>query len=194
MAKQPNVSSETEDERGRLCSSNLRQIGYTAPENMAKVPTKEALRAELILHVEAELAAAVLAQRTTREGATHEQAKPENDKDTRALEQSYLARGQAKRVEELTSGLQNVANMKIRAFGTDAPIALSALIHLMEDEQTRILFMCPAGGGTALGKSAAVVTTPDSPLGRALLGRTCGEVVDVVIAGKKRELEITKVE
>jgi len=41
------------------------------------------------------------AQRTVVEGATHEENKPENDKDTRALEQSYLARGQAQRVVEL---------------------------------------------------------------------------------------------
>jgi hypothetical protein len=160
---------------------------------MAKVPSKETLRAELVVHIEAELAAAVLAQKTTREGATHEQAKPENDKDTRALEQSYLARGQAKRVEELGADLHNVAGMQIRTFASEAPIALSAIIHITEDEQTRVLFMCPAGGGTALGNGAAIVTTPDSPLGRALLGQTAGEVVEAVIAGKKRELEIVRV-
>ena len=36
--------------------------------------------------------------RETARGATHEEAKPEDDKDTRALEQTYLARGQAERV------------------------------------------------------------------------------------------------
>jgi hypothetical protein len=54
---------------------------------MAKIPEKSVLLSELVSKVEIELAAAVLAQKTTHEGATHEQAKPENDKDTRALEQ-----------------------------------------------------------------------------------------------------------
>ena len=45
--------------------------------------------------VAADLASLQRAHRATVEGATHEEAKPENDKDTRALEQSYLARGQS---------------------------------------------------------------------------------------------------
>ena len=43
----------------------------------------------------ADLATLEKAQHATQAAATHEEAKPENDKDTRALEQSYLARGQA---------------------------------------------------------------------------------------------------
>jgi transcription elongation GreA/GreB family factor len=159
-----------------------------------KLPSKEALRAELIEKLEVELAAAVQAQKTTIEGATHEQAKPENDKDTRALEQSYLARGQAKRVDELSAGLRNAVGMKVRAFESGAPIALSALIDVQEEEHMRVLFMCFAGGGVTLAQGAVTVTTPDSPLGRALLGRAEGDVVEVVIAGKKRELEITRVQ
>jgi Transcription elongation factor, GreA/GreB, C-term len=159
---------------------------------MAKLASKESLRAELIAGVEADLAAAMQAQKTTREGATHEQAKPENDKDTRALEQSYLARGQAKRVDELTTSLQNAVNMKVRPFGESDPIALSALIDVEEDGESRILFMCPSGGGSMLS-GGVVVTTPESPLGRALLGKTAGDVVETQIAGKQRELAISKV-
>ena len=51
--------------------------------------------------VSADLATMSAAQRAVVDGATHEENRPENDKDTRALEQSYLARGQAQRVVEL---------------------------------------------------------------------------------------------
>jgi len=56
-------------------------------------PTKPTLKAELLALLAADLDTLERAHRATTEGATHEEAKPENDKDTRALEQSYLARG-----------------------------------------------------------------------------------------------------
>ncbi|MCE9575491.1 MAG: transcription elongation factor GreAB, partial [Deltaproteobacteria bacterium] len=60
--------------------------------------SKAELKAELVRVVEAALATAVAAHQAATEGATHAEAKPENDKDTRALEASYMARGQAVRV------------------------------------------------------------------------------------------------
>ena len=57
----------------------------------AQVTTnKTALRTELAALLAADLETLEKAHRATREGVTHEDAKPENDKDTRALEQSYL--------------------------------------------------------------------------------------------------------
>ena len=55
--------------------------------------TKTQLRDELLAVLAAQLAVADRAHQASLEGATHEEAKPENNKDTRALEQSYLARG-----------------------------------------------------------------------------------------------------
>ena len=52
---------------------------------------KNALRDELVARVAEELEALERAHRAVMEAATHEEAKPENDKDTRALEQSYLS-------------------------------------------------------------------------------------------------------
>ena len=42
-------------------------------------------------HVEGEIATMRKAALDAAEGATHAEAKPENDKDTRAIEASYLA-------------------------------------------------------------------------------------------------------
>jgi len=72
-------------------------------------PSKQALRDELARVLAADLDVRERAHRAAREGATHEEAKPENDKDTRALEQSYLARGEALRIEELRAGLADVS-------------------------------------------------------------------------------------
>ena len=69
-----------------------------ATKNTAKRPARKALKAELLGKLEETLRTLEAAHADTREAATHAEAKPENDKDTRALEQSYLARGQAMRI------------------------------------------------------------------------------------------------
>ena len=73
---------------------------------MPDLPSKESLKRDLVRLLAADLETLERAQQAAIEGATHEEAKPENDKDTRALEASYLARGQAMRLEELRAGLK----------------------------------------------------------------------------------------
>ena len=155
---------------------------------------KTALKDELVAKLAASLAVLERAYKVAREGATHEEAKPENDKDTRALEQSYLARGQALRIEELRSGLADVTALALRDFNT-GPAALGALVTVDEDGEQSSFFLAPHGGGERLGAGGAVqVLTPQSPLGRALLGRRQGDELDVSIAGKQRELRVVRVE
>src|SRR4029078_794252 len=97
------------------------------------------------------------AQQATREGATHEDAKPENDKDTRALEQSYLARGQARRVAELRTAILDVEAMAWVASGEAQPVALGALVSVEEEGQGSLLFLAPHGGGSALSNGSVQV-------------------------------------
>lgn len=154
--------------------------------------SKEELKAELVALVSADLAAAERVQDAAREGATHEEARPENDKDTRAIEQSYLARGQARRVEDLRAELGQAEAMVLRAFPEGAPIALGALFVALDDEREREFFMAPARGGATLS-TGAVVVTPSSPVGRAVLGKTVGEEVEINAGGRKRVLEILSI-
>jgi transcription elongation GreA/GreB family factor len=156
-------------------------------------PEKRALLDELTRLVRADLDAAERAQRETVAGATHEEARPENDKDTRALEQSYLARGQAQRVEQLGAELAELAALRPRAFSEGDPVALGALVTVEEDERSRLLLIAPARGGTELSGNVQVVT-PTSPLGRALLGARAGEFREVRLPQKSRELAIVRVE
>src|SRR3954463_16179807 len=86
--------------------------------------------------VSADLATMSAAQRAVVEGATHEENKPENDKDTRALEQSYLARGQAQRVVELQGELNQLKAMELRSFSAETAIALGALVVVDDGKDT----------------------------------------------------------
>jgi hypothetical protein len=131
--------------------------------------------------IEQDLAVATEAQRRTQSGATHEESKPENDKDTRAVESSYLARGQAQRVVELTHDLNTASALELRLFGAETPIAVTACVGLDDGERTTFFFLAPVGGGSTLDVDGTPVRvlTPASPLGRALLGQTLGSDVEV---------------
>jgi len=150
---------------------------------------KAKLRAELLAVVEQALEAARGAYAAAIEGATHPEARAENDKDTRGLEQSYLARGQAQRVAELEAGVANVAAMALRRFGAGDPVASGALVGVEEGGARTHYFVAPAGGGSVLAGDVQVIT-PVSPLGRALAGKRIGDEVELKIGGKARELEI----
>jgi transcription elongation GreA/GreB family factor len=155
--------------------------------------TKAELKEELIGIIAADLRTLEKAHRATVEGATHEQAKPENDKDTRALEQSYLARGQAKRAEELREGLAALKIMEVQPFSPDQPVGLGALVTADEGKRTVKFFIALHGGGARLANGTVQVVTPRSPLGEALMGKKVGDDCEIQTGGTRRELELVDI-
>jgi transcription elongation GreA/GreB family factor len=152
---------------------------------------KAELKAELIAKVEAEVAALVASHEATLAGATHEEAKPENDKDTRAVEQQYLARGQAARVADAEAGLLSVRAMELRG----GPRAAVGTVLTIEDEDgERGVLIAPYGGGMKLAAGKVQVVTPQAPLGRALLGKIEGDEVEVKLGPKARNIVIVGVQ
>jgi transcription elongation GreA/GreB family factor len=158
-------------------------MGRIAADEAMKAKLRDELHAVLVQALETARAAHAAAV----EGATHSEAKAENDKDTRGLEQSYLARGQAQRVAELEAAVSDVAAMKLRAFAAKDAIAMSALVTVEEDGKRQQYFIAPGGGGSVIG--GVHVVTPVSPIGGALLGKR----VDDVVEFRGRELEIVAV-
>jgi transcription elongation GreA/GreB family factor len=156
-------------------------------------PSKAALKEELTLALEKQLAVLEQAYQATREAATHDEAKPENDKDTRALEQSYVARGQAQRVEEMRAGLADTRAMPLADFAKGRPAALGALVVVEENEHELTFFLAPNGGGIALCRGAVQVVTTKSPLGRGLLGKRAGDVCETKVGDRTRELTVLAV-
>lgn len=150
---------------------------------------KAVLRAELLQALNGALETARAAHAAAVAGATDDEARPENDKDTRGLEQSYLARGQAQRVAELEAAVSEVGALALRAFGDGDRVAIGALVTVEEEGREHRFFIAPHGGGTLLAGAAQVVT-PMSPLGRALLGRRVDDEVEVRLPGKLRSFVI----
>lgn len=159
-----------------------------------KLPDKSKVRDALVAKLSELAEQATRAARTTREGATHAEAKPENSKDTRALEQTYLARGQAMRVEELLEQIQVLRFLPLSKFGPNDAIGASALVVLEdEDDAARVLFLAPFGGGTELRVDGVdvMVITPQSPLGVKILGRFVGDDLEHRVRATVRQYTIS---
>jgi transcription elongation GreA/GreB family factor len=148
---------------------------------MPGVTDKREILKLLLERVAADLQTMSAAQRAVVDGATHEENKPENDKDTRALEQSYLARGQAQRVVELQGALNQLKALELRDFSRGVAVALGALVAVEDERETVHYFLAPAGGGLRLALSGREVrvVTPQSPIGQALLGKRAGDDLEL---------------
>lgn len=183
---------ESAESAGGDESSKENEDSEDEPAPLAESPRKIELKALLQASVEQALATARLAHHAAVEGATHEEARPENDKDTRGLEQSYLARGHAQRVAELEAGLASLAEMSVHELADGAPIALGAIVKIEDADHQRTFLVAPAGGGMVLPGDITVLT-PTSPIGRALLGRGVDDECEVGAGAHARTLTILSV-
>lgn len=159
--------------------------------------TKADLVRALLELLTREVGALEESHKETRAAATHEEAKPENDKDTRALEQSYLARGQALRIQELREAIARVRSVAVESSRADTAASLGSLVtvHDEEEDVERTFFLMPAGGGARLsiGTTQVLVVTPESPWGRALVGARASDSREVTVAGKLRDFQVLTV-
>lgn len=136
------------------------------------------------------------AAQTAYETATHEENIAENKYDTLGLEASYLATGQARRMEEIRQSLTLCQNLVLRPYDDQRGIEIGALLGL-EDENGREqwLFLAPDAAGLKVdlvGQSITVIT-PRSPLGKSLLGKFEGDDVEIVVAGTRQQFSVTEV-
>ncbi|MEJ5057591.1 MULTISPECIES: GreA/GreB family elongation factor [unclassified Pseudomonas] len=136
------------------------------------------------------------AAQTAYETATHEENIAENKYDTLGLEASYLAAGQAKRVEEIRQSLALCQNLALRPYDKQRGIEVGALLGL-EDEKGREqwLFLAPDAAGLKVDLVGQLITviTPRSPLGKSLLGKFEGDEVEILVAGARQQFAVTEV-
>ena len=156
------------------------------------LPNKTAVRAELLRALEKALAAMTHSAEQTRSGVVHEDSRQEGDKDMRSTEQSYLARGQAMRAEDLGEQVQRFATTPLVSFGKGDVIAPGALVQALVGKDRRVFYLVLQGGGIELEVEGVKVTvvTPASPVGRALLGLRVGDELELPGKGGTREWEI----
>ncbi|MEI6352191.1 MAG: GreA/GreB family elongation factor [Verrucomicrobiota bacterium] len=156
---------------------------------------KRALIKKILALLDAELESYAQSARAAHEEATHEQSKAENKYDTRGLEAGYLAQGQSRQAAEVQQAREQFENLPLRAFGPADPIDLSAIVELEGQGGSSCFFIGPRSGGMELvhQRKTLVVITPQSPLGRQLLGKRQGECVSIEIGRSREDYRIVAV-
>jgi transcription elongation GreA/GreB family factor len=151
---------------------------------------------------------AVSAQRAeadARESARTLATESEKKENARVmLEYGSLATGHAARSRKALSQLQTLNNLikrGIPAFSNRTPINIGAIVDVAtRDAQgtlERTFILLPVGASTELegpgGDGFITVITPGSPVGKALMGRRAGDIVDVEVKSEVYSWEIMEV-
>ncbi len=149
----------------------------------------------IIQQLEEKLQVAHTSTQRAIDAATDEETVPEHKYDTLALEASYLAHGQAMRVQESEEELRQYRSLVLRDF-TDIPIGIGAYVVLEEEnDNEKCFFIGPCSGGLTVDwqGNEVFVLTAKSPLGRALIGKEEGDEVIVEIGVKTAGYEVVTV-
>lgn len=144
---------------------------------------KQDLVAQLVHQLQASARAALAARDATiseaRDGATPD----EKREDARAAhQQGTLGKAQQKRAQQALAEVDAVAQWKPAAM---SKVAVGAIVEIEDPDsgEGRTLFVAPVGAGITLtgpgGDGILSVITPASPVGKAVLGRKEGELVEI---------------
>jgi len=150
----------------------------------------------IIDKLEVDLDIAQRAAQTAYETATHEENIAENKYDTLGLEASYLAAGQARRVEEIRQSLVLYQKLTLATFNEDKGIQPGDLItlenHLGVEQH---LFLGPDAAGLKIqyNEHAITVITARAPLGQTLLGKQAGDELEIRVNGSSQTFEVTQI-
>lgn len=113
--------------------------------------------------------------------ATDPGSKAEGKYDTRSLEASYLAAGQARQVDELAESVRIFESLTLPEFGADAEIDAGALVEVEMAGEAAVFLLVPTSGGLTVTHEGIEITllTPASGLYRNLLEMRAGESLDM---------------
>lgn len=136
----------------------------------------ELIRVELRVRLE-RLAKAAMAAHAA---ATDPGSKAESKYDTRNLEESYLATGQARQVQELAETLRVFESLRSEDFTAGDEIGSGALVEVERGVEKFLFLLVPAAGGLEVFHEGREITllSPESPLYLALVGKRAGDMLD----------------
>jgi transcription elongation GreA/GreB family factor len=169
-----------------------------AATSQAVAVDKRALVEQLASKIQQSASIAHRAVVDATEGARESATPAEKREDGRvALEFQSLAKGQAQRVERANAALAALESFQPKSLGSRARITLGAVVEVEDGVAGRTFFLAPVGAGIELtgpdGDGFLSVVTPSSPIGRAVLGRSVGDTVQVDVPGDVKEWTITYV-
>lgn len=158
-------------------------------------------RNKLIKHIINELTAvhqsAISAANRAHKTATDKENIAENKYDTFSLEASYLAEGQARRVNQCESDLKHFRELLNDDNSVKSVIEIGTFVTL-EDEAIvkRHLFLGPSAGGLKVNynEQEILLITVTSPLGKALMGLSKGDDFELIFGDKEKQYLIINID
>jgi len=157
---------------------------------------KQTVLQAIIDKLKVDLGVAQRAAQTAYETATHEENIAENKYDTLGLEASYLAAGQARRVEEIRQSLLLYQKLSLAPFDEQRGIQTGDLVTLQTATGAeQQLFLGPDAAGLKIHLENAIITviTARAPLGQSLLGKFEGDELQITVNGSKQSFEVTQI-
>lgn len=153
---------------------------------------KEQILEELIKRAKAELETIEASAKAQHDYATDTDLKSEGKYDTRAIEASYLAEAEAKRVEELRLEIQILEEVDVNSSKKLGEISIGALVELLHKGQNRFYFLIPTAGGTLLNfnNTPVLVVSVFSPIGDAMLSLKVGDHFEVETPKETRDYQV----
>jgi transcription elongation GreA/GreB family factor len=154
--------------------------------------TKRLVIQKIIETLQSEMETYVRAAKFSHAEATAEENRAENKYDTRGLEASYLAAGQANKIVEIEESIAAFDALRERKFNEADGIDIGALIEISQDGERAHYFIGPSAGGIEIKTrgTEVLVITPQSPLGSQLKGAKQGAKIKINLAGRKQLVEI----
>lgn len=136
----------------------------------------DAIRAEL----RARFDRLTRAAKDAHAAATDPGSKAESKYDTRSLEASYLAAGQARQLDDLARDVSLFDAVTLPDFAIDDPVDAGALVEAELHGESTWFLLAPAAGGLEIAHDGLEITllTPESALYQKLLGLRVGDQLD----------------
>ncbi len=150
---------------------------------------------QILAAQEEELAILETGAREARDEAIHEENQPEDKYDTHHLEASYLAEGQSRLAIEVKESITRLNTIELKDLSPDDPIGLGALVSLKSKGKLTHYFLSPSAGGLELSIEGTdiLVITPQSPIGKKMVGKKINDEIEVENGPIPRNYLITSV-
>jgi transcription elongation GreA/GreB family factor len=177
----------------------LRQskTGRRAFTKVFAVVNKQPLRDAILHQLHQELARQTGAAELARDEAISEESRAENKWDTHSQEAAYLAEGQARLAGEIAASIELYTTLPLPDFDAADAIGLGAVVELESPtgNSRACYFLGPRAGGLELSVAGReiLVLTPQSPLGRQLIGKRVNDTVQSVGRGKSTVQRIASI-
>jgi transcription elongation GreA/GreB family factor len=147
---------------------------------------------QLIQRLELDLTALEEVAHSTKDYVIDGDIKSEGKYDTRAIEASYLAGAQEKRVEEIKLDIQMLKDLELHPTSN---VQLGSIIRIRLNKDERFYFLSSTAGGSIVDVNGipVLVISVFSPIGSEALNLSAGDSFEVETPAGTRLYEITAV-